>query len=299
MSIKSKFPGVCRKCNGRFSAGTLIDWSKSEGSTHVTCPAAGTTAPAAASVKVDASVAPFESSEKWEPCKRTSLDRQLVSCVGELRRYTKRGPYLRLAKGEDRQAPTGLYVVMGTDRGRFESAEDSEDMGDMSGAGWHVVVYLRAATEEEIAKDAHDRLGRAIPEIFAAIARLVYRWEERRAREAIDAAAQRPGWKRIALASVSALGPEVLEARKATTKTLWKSVGRDCAHVSAFDYQGQTIFESHTYVYDWDQPTIFVAPLEIVERAELAQAIVGWGRALAAIDRRQESEARMSATRAA
>lgn len=297
MSIRSKFPGVCRNCNGRFDAGTLIEWSKGAGSSHVTCPAksAAPKAPSARPapvVKVDATVAPFESSEKWEPCKRPSLDRQLISCIGEMRRYAKRGPYLRQAVGADRQAPTGLYVVMGTDRGRFESSEDNEDMGDMSGAGWHVVVYMRAATEEEIVKDNNDRVGRSIPEIFAALARMVYRCEERRAREAMDAAAHREGWGRVALARVDALGPEVIAARKATTRRLWTSVGNDHSYVSAFEHQGATIYESHQYVYDWDQPTIFVAPLEIVARAELAQAITGWGYALSQIERAQIEAAR-------
>lgn len=89
MSIRAKFPGTCRKCNTGFDAGTLIEWSKGAGSSHVACPAKSA-APKAQSarpapvVKVDATVAPFESSEKWDPCKRPSLDRQLVSCVGEL-----------------------------------------------------------------------------------------------------------------------------------------------------------------------------------------------------------------------
>lgn len=41
MQITAKFPGRCAKCGGSIAAGTVIEWSKSGGSSHVSCPAGG------------------------------------------------------------------------------------------------------------------------------------------------------------------------------------------------------------------------------------------------------------------
>lgn len=38
MSITAKYAGTCAACGSRFGAGTVIEWSKSGGSRHVTCP---------------------------------------------------------------------------------------------------------------------------------------------------------------------------------------------------------------------------------------------------------------------
>lgn len=48
--MASKFPGTCKACCQRFDAGTMILWSKANGSKHVECPKQTTwaTAPAAA-----------------------------------------------------------------------------------------------------------------------------------------------------------------------------------------------------------------------------------------------------------
>ena len=39
MTIIAKFPGTCRKCGHAIKAGQEINWTKGEGSEHVTCPA--------------------------------------------------------------------------------------------------------------------------------------------------------------------------------------------------------------------------------------------------------------------
>ena len=39
MTITSKFDGKCKKCGGFIAKGQEIEWSKENGSQHVTCPA--------------------------------------------------------------------------------------------------------------------------------------------------------------------------------------------------------------------------------------------------------------------
>lgn len=38
MTMHSKFPGTCKRCNGRFPQGTLIEWTKAQGAQHIVCP---------------------------------------------------------------------------------------------------------------------------------------------------------------------------------------------------------------------------------------------------------------------
>lgn len=42
MTMTAKFAGTCRNCRGRIAAGERIDWTRSGGAAHVTCPAATT-----------------------------------------------------------------------------------------------------------------------------------------------------------------------------------------------------------------------------------------------------------------
>ena len=46
MTMTAKFGGVCKRCNGRFPAGTSIEWSKANGAAHIgVCPAPVAVAP--------------------------------------------------------------------------------------------------------------------------------------------------------------------------------------------------------------------------------------------------------------
>jgi len=40
MTIKAKFAGTCRKCNGAIAVGDSIEWEKGQGAAHTTCPEA-------------------------------------------------------------------------------------------------------------------------------------------------------------------------------------------------------------------------------------------------------------------
>jgi len=282
MSMRAKFPGTCRKCGTNFSVGTLIEWSKGAGSTHVTCPSGATTSttrPAPATA-VSIELAPFEVAEKWEPSKRFIFDARREAVIGEAQNYPKRGPLVRGATGAAQQAPTGLYVVVGTSAGRWESAEQNEDMGDMSGPGWHVTLYLRAANAEERAKHDHEALGDAIPRIFVALAGMVERAKERDARATFEATAAKPGWGKAEVGYIGALGLGACDARRAET-ALWRSTKeRDYSSIVSFVHEGETIVELYHYVYDWDLPRVYAAPLWMLERAQVAQAIVDLGYAL-------------------
>lgn len=284
MSMHAKFHGTCRRCGGSFTAGTLIDWSKSTGSMHVTCPSKAAEASPPPPV-VDSTAAPFVAREKWAPCKRPTLDAQLASCVGEHRSYTKRGPQRRDGVGlapssTDQHGAAGLYVIVGTGRPSYESAEQNEDMGDMSGPGWHVTLYMRAATDEERAQHDHQALGEAIPRIFTALDGMIDRAKERDARAAFEAAAVRPGWGKAEIHSIGSLGPGAADARRDATD-LWRSkLERDYSTIVSFAHEGETVLELYHYVYDWDLPRVYAAPLWMLERAQVAQAIVDIGYAL-------------------
>ncbi len=358
-TIRAKYAGTCRKCGGSFAPGASIEWSKGAGSTHVTCPAKAAATPPAPVAKVDLAGAPFEVWEKWEPCKRPALDRQLAAVVGETRRYTlgpaartvkgsaavppfagyKRLPYQtckcgaapqvpcvdgcdgvtgaapgrpatpareepipeakrreRLPKcraGATAEAHEGVYVVVGAGRWHFQSSEDNEDMGDMQGANWSGTLYLRAATPEEAAKDAAERVAASMPEIVLALGNALNVVAKRQAETAMAAAAERPGYARAAIDYSSALDltPEDVELRKATRRELWRGLGLDSSYVATWTWRGQEVFESYKYIYDYDQPTCYSGPAELVERAAVAQSMVMLGYDIQRAVRRMEAAA--------
>lgn len=278
MSMNARFPGTCINCRRSFSAGTPIEWKKGRGSWHVTCPttnaASGVVVPSTAMVTFEA--APFEAEEKRPPCKREAFYAQLPRCIGETRMFTRRPPRVRGNPIDDRAEP-GLYTIVGTGRTWYESAADNEDMGDMSSPGWHVVLYLRKATPEEQADYERETLGAAIPGIFEAMVRMLARNAKERAKKAMDEAAARPGWGRVEVWQWDALGSDVLNARRETKTTAWSETRSGHSYIASFTYGGQTLWESYSYVYDWDQPTVIVAPMSIVIRASLAQWASSFG----------------------
>ncbi len=288
MAMPAKYAGTCKACGRGFAAGTSIDWTKATGSRHAVCP----TSAAPATANVDTTAAPFEIAERWEPCKRTFLDQQIASILGETRSYPKRGPVLRGAAGADRKPVPGVYVVVGSGPCHYQNAQDNEDMGDMSGAHWTVTLYLRAATPEEAAiaqaRADHQKLAEAIPEIFTALDGMI----ERGARAEMAAAAERPDYARHAFDHCGAFGEHVAEVLR-TAPRLW-SDGKG-SYVKRFELNGAVWFASYQYVYDFDQPIFVVGPRAAVEHAAVAQSIVGWGWALQSIARRMDREAAKAA----
>lgn len=173
----------------------------------------------------------------------------------------------------------GVYVVVGVGKWRFQNAEDNEDMGNGRGANWSGPLYLRRATAEEVEKDAARRMEEAMPQILDALGAGLHQAEKRQAEEAMAAAAERPGYARTALDYAGALDltEEDIATRQATRRELWHGRDRDYSYVCTWTWRGQEVWETHRYIYDWDQPTVYVGPEELVERAAVAQMVVGLG----------------------
>lgn len=157
MKITAKFASTCPSCGAQITPGTTVEWERGSKAVHVKCPAR-TASPAktavatavattvAAPSSADSSAnsgAPFTLHERWEPCKRAYLP----NACGETRRQTNAS---RVATTGATHPAHGVYVVVSQD-GRYESTEDNEDMGDMSGPSWHMVLKCRAATDAEAA----------------------------------------------------------------------------------------------------------------------------------------------------
>jgi hypothetical protein len=272
MIIVAKFASTCPKCRNAIAVGSKVEWSKGSKATHVACPApsaaAGPDAPKA--VKSELAIV-----EKWEPCRRAGLNTQLAAVVGETRRYER-------AHGA--VAP-GLYVVTGHVSARYESADDADDMGDMNGAGWIVVLALRAATEEEIAKDIAERIARSMIPLGHAIARANAEMVERVAREEMAAAAARPDYVRAELWTTPdwTRGGSVLSDRVERTQS--GAVSRSNT-ISRVETTHGVAYVQRTYIYDWDQPLVVVGPRELVEPVVVAEAMRQFGHAVAGFARR-------------
>lgn len=198
-----------------------------------------------------------------------------------------------LRDGAEGAIESGVYMVVSVGRWRYQNATDNEDMGDMSGVNWSGALFLRRAITEEEQKDAEERLKTAMPEILRALAGFFDRAARRQAEAAMAAAAERSGYARVAIdfCDALALTPEDVAERKATRQELWHGVDRDYSYVCTWTWRGREIFESHDYIYDFDQPTVYVGPAELVERAAVAQAMVGFGWAIQSIERRWAREA--------
>lgn len=177
MIIVAKFMSSCPKCGERIDPGDRVEWTKGSKAIHEAC--ASTTAPGASPVVRPTSkttsepgveAAPYVRYEKWAPCKRGALPQ----VAGEVRVAGK----TQRAWAELRKGASGGPVVEGdalvvvAQTARYESTEDNEDMGDMSGPGWHVTLYLRRATAEEaapaLARAAADRARREARELKTA-----------------------------------------------------------------------------------------------------------------------------------
>lgn len=277
MIIVAKYNSSCPKCGTFIDAGTKVEWSKGQKATHVTCPSGE----AASSKRRDAALvarhtvshhvpvpnaetAPFVAYEKWEPCKRAALG----SAVGEQRRYEgKRGTaYERGAQNGAQKPAHGCFTVVAQDA-RYESTEDNEDIGDCTGPGWQVTLYLRRATPEEEQKDINGRLGPAL--VKWALAMIASRAvsAKREAKAALEALAAQPGCVRVELWS----WPEALRTA-GTCETLWDDGKGSTRRRITLD-DGSVILASHDYIYDWDQPFVLAGPESVLAPLALAQAL--------------------------
>ncbi len=308
--ITAKFGGVCAHCRQEFSAGAKIVWGKGHPTKHVECPpkpALSETAPpsselaeadppsepvsappSAPKIRVrtpspkPAVDAPFEIFERWDPMRRAALTPLLTSVIGDNRRYTTRGPARRGDATGTRLA--GTFIVVGVGQTRFFSDEDSDDFGDGGGAYWSVQLFLREATPEESARRDAEGLAAGLPRVFASLGAMIDRIKRRLAAETVDAAAAQPGWVRFALPSWEHVPAEVREAAHHPT-VVWAHEG---SYVHSFVVGGETLFSTHEYIYDFDQPTYLIAPVAMVERAMLVAAVQAWGWALYTMARRME-----------
>lgn len=265
--IVAKYNSRCGACGQFIDAGERINFERGKKATHVDC-ASGAAAskrrdaerverhtprPAAAPSVEDA---PFVAYEKWEPCKRAFLR----SAVGEVRRDAK-------ARGESLKRLSGVFVVVSQDA-HYQNAEDNEDMGDCSGAGWLVTLYLRRATPEEEQKDVESRLGPAL--VKWAEAMIVSRKvsAKREADAAFEALASRPGCTQVNLWRIHAWMGE------GEGEDLWKDERGSWRRRVDLPDGGEVII-SHDYIYDWDQPFQVAGPTDLLERAAVAEAIPG------------------------
>lgn len=159
MLITAKYAATCATCRQPIRPGQQIEWAKGSPARHTTCgtTSAAADAPAARSALPSVTDAPYERREKWEACKRVHL----ADATGETRRVgAKRCAELR--RGATAAALVeGQTLVVVAQRAVYESAKDNEDMGDLSGPGWHVTLYLRLATAaEQATDDARDAAAR-------------------------------------------------------------------------------------------------------------------------------------------
>ena len=85
--------------------------------------------------------------EKWAPCKRAYLpDWTGKPIVAK----SSRAPWASLRSGASGiPVHEGDALTVVSQRAYWESAEQNEDAGDMTGPGWQITLYLRRATEEE------------------------------------------------------------------------------------------------------------------------------------------------------
>jgi len=267
MQITAKFASTCPNCGKAIAVGTKIEWQKGSRGRHVTCPT-GAASPLAArkSVAPDVHDAPYVAYGRAEPCKRVDL----ADATGETRRYAKPAQ-LREGALAPMEVVEPVYVVV-AQSAYYQNQEDNEDMGDMQGAGWQITLYLRTATAEECEKDATERFGRTVPAIFTALRGLVARGEKIAAQALVAAG----GGDDYATAHVWHLAAELgLDAERTM---VWKpALDSDDRHsfVAAIALpDGRPAWISYTYIYDWDQPYVLRAPREIVEQAEVAEALV-------------------------
>jgi len=271
--ITAKFGGMCGACGQPFSAGAQILWEKGRRSTHAKCPERSAGPASAPAASVDA--APFEVWETWAPMRGEAFRSALARTPGETRRYATKLPSLR--EGAQGTPEPGVYTVMGAGKWRYQNTEDNEDMGDMQGANWSGPLYLRRATPEEEQKDAERRLTEALPSIFAAIGGFAHRAQKRWAEQEMAEAEARPGYCRAVLQS-----HHDFRQRAGEKVDLWRGRDRDYSYRVRFELDGAVVYESHDYIYDWDQPLVYVGPRELLEPLVLAEAIVAWGWALQA-----------------
>lgn len=202
MQITARYSSSCPACGHTIAAGTKVEWSRGAKARHVQCPARIATpaprpqAPQTPSVEA----APYVRREKWAPCKRAALP----DTVGKVRvaGATKRD-WAGLREGAvGEPVREGDALVVAAQTAYYESAEDNEDMGDMSGPGWHVTLYLRRATEAEgapaLARAAEANAQRAGAALRAAQIRELRALCER-GWGACDDAAIRPAGREIVL----------------------------------------------------------------------------------------------------
>lgn len=256
MIIVAKFDSTCPKCGKGIRAGDKVEWAKGRKAEHAKCPSAESAAKAPAPKETTPAVsdAPFVAYEKWQPCKRAHLP----SAKGETRRYVKTPPEVR--KGAESFAEAarpahGVYTVVGQ-MARYESTEDNEDMGDMTGAGWHVSLYLRPATQGEADKVLAEVAAREAAKAKQAADKAAVEQKKADFTAAMSTAATQPGYARVELWRHHDF------MRAAPRTEHWKDA-RGSYRVT-YEVNGQVVYESHDYIYDWDQPFVVVGPQEVV-----------------------------------
>jgi hypothetical protein len=258
--ITANFPGKCSKCGGAIARGANIMWEKGAGSWHVKCPAVpAPVSPRKAAPATDA--APFEVYEKWEPCKAVNLR----DASGESRRYAKATSVrVRAGAPEGTVAEAGVYVIVGQ-TGRYQTADEADDMGDCDGAGWSMTLFLRRATAEENAKDEQERFVAALPGLFQAIADFAKRSEAARTKREFYASVEGQentgawNWKAIKAAGILAESDGELVA----TWPLDSRYNAKATRYATTDGRAITILDTSTYDYDY---TTMLAPRDLAEK---------------------------------
>jgi len=128
MTITAKFQGTCKKCGGKIAAGEQIEWSKGQGSQHITCPA------------VSASNGPAKAAPT--PADPNAIKISQGSGYGG-REYHP-GQVLRHAKH-------GLIIVVSASKRYFREEDEGMSFGVGDESGYIYSATCRPATEAEAA----------------------------------------------------------------------------------------------------------------------------------------------------
>ena len=159
----------------------------------------------------------------------------------------------------------GVYVVAEANprEWRYQSTQDNEDMGDMTGANWSGPLYLRVATPAEAELDARERDEADRPRRELLAAEAAEKAAEKTARAHFDALEHVD----LGMRADNYLTPEEQTERKTSMRDLW--VAREHRHgqweaqgsyIHTWQWHGEPVLEEYTYVYDWDQPHRLAGP---------------------------------------
>ena len=283
-TMTARFAGTCRNCGGSFRAGTTIRWASGVGSAHQDCgAAAGTTAPRGTTSPTPARAsgpsvqdAPFVTYRREEPCRRAELDQRLDAMVGKVQLYQTRPPQLREGADPSNKSEPGGYVIVGAGPWRYQNAEDNEDMGDMSGPNWSGALYMRRATEQEVARETAARYEADRPRRELQAKQQEEAAKALAARTAFDAL---PEHHNLNSYPEHYLTVEERNSRFATMQSVWEAKEYRAgewrpqgSYVKQWDYHGAPVTERHEYVYDFDQPVQVAGNGAFAEHARTVDA---------------------------